>query len=258
MYVSNKVHSLTGLGVTVNFRCSCPEFLSIVLRQLVLPGWNFGEAVAQEIDVAVQRTDAGTYLIEQCGERVACGTSEEMVPRLASILHHDIASRSKFLIVHAGVVEHRGKVLLFPGRSFAGKSTLVKALVDAGCIYYSDEYAVFEPDAGTVAPFPRGIQLRHPQTGVFYPSTEQCAAPTRRGELGAVFFLNYQENGAFEVRAMSRAQAVLGLFENTVAARRFGQQALHLLEHATRKCRVMTGTRGEATDSSRQILSLVQ
>ena len=46
-----------------------------------------------------------------------------------------------FIFVHAGVVAVDGGLLLLPGLSFAGKTTLVAALVKAGAVYYSDEYA---------------------------------------------------------------------------------------------------------------------
>src|ERR1051326_5441095 len=46
----------------------------------------------------------------------------------------------KRLFVHAGVVGWQGRALLLPGRTMAGKSSLVAALVRAGASYYSDEF----------------------------------------------------------------------------------------------------------------------
>ena len=68
---------------------------------------------------------------------------------------------SDFVFVHAGVVVHKGRALLFPGTSFAGKSTLVASLVRAGATYYSDEYALLDTD-GLVHPFARNLQMREP------------------------------------------------------------------------------------------------
>src|SRR5438094_6797894 len=60
------------------------------------------------------------------------------------------APRRTFL--HAGVVGWRGRALVLPGRSRAGKSTLVAELVRAGATYLSDEYAVLD-DAARAHPF---------------------------------------------------------------------------------------------------------
>ena len=46
-----------------------------------------------------------------------------------------------------------------PGRSFSGKTTLVRELVRAGATYYSDDYAVFDA-RGRVHPFPRQLSIR--------------------------------------------------------------------------------------------------
>ena len=57
------------------------------------------------------------------------------------------------LFVHAGVVGWQGKAILIPGRSFSGKTTLVKALIEAGATYYSDEFAILDRQ-GLVHPYP--------------------------------------------------------------------------------------------------------
>src|SRR3954447_3175217 len=63
------------------------------------------------------------------------------------------------LFVHAGVVGWQGKAILIPGRSFSGKTTLVKALIEAGATYYSDEFAILDRQ-GLVHPYPLPLALR--------------------------------------------------------------------------------------------------
>src|SRR4030095_9548952 len=64
------------------------------------------------------------------------------------------------VFVHAGVVGYRGRGIVLPGRSFAGKSILVRELVRAGAQYYSDEYAVLD-SAGGVHPYLRPLAIRN-------------------------------------------------------------------------------------------------
>ena len=63
------------------------------------------------------------------------------------------------LMMHAGVVAWKGKAIVLPGTSHAGKTTLVTALVEAGATYYSDEYAVLDAK-GHVSPYARRLSLR--------------------------------------------------------------------------------------------------
>jgi hypothetical protein len=63
------------------------------------------------------------------------------------------------IFVHAGVVGHRGTAIVIPGLSFAGKTTLVLALVRAGAVYYSDEFAVLD-ERGRVHPYAKPVSVR--------------------------------------------------------------------------------------------------
>ena len=58
--------------------------------------------------------------------------------------------------MHAGVAVWNGAAILIPGRSHAGKSTLTKSLIDAGAVYYSDEFAPVLPN-GFVIPYPKPL-----------------------------------------------------------------------------------------------------
>src|SRR6185295_11682383 len=63
------------------------------------------------------------------------------------------------VFIHSGVVGWHGKAILIPGRSYSGKTTLVKEFVQAGATYYSDEYAVLD-SKGLVHPYPRALGVR--------------------------------------------------------------------------------------------------
>jgi len=78
--------------------------------------------------------------------RLARVTEEEQVfSSLERWLEFFLASNAREMIfLHAGVVGWRGGAVLFPGRSFSGKSTLVHELVRAGAAYYSDEFAMLD------------------------------------------------------------------------------------------------------------------
>jgi hypothetical protein len=68
------------------------------------------------------------------------------------------------VFVHAGVVGWQNRAILIPGKSFVGKTTMVAELVRAGATYYSDEFAVLDPQ-GLVHPFHKPLSLREPNGG---------------------------------------------------------------------------------------------
>jgi len=58
---------------------------------------------------------------------------------------------------HAGVAAKNEQLLLLPGTTGAGKSTLTAGLVSAGFTYYSDEVALFSPKNPLIRPFPTAL-----------------------------------------------------------------------------------------------------
>jgi len=63
------------------------------------------------------------------------------------------------IFVHAGVVACNDRAIIIPGLSMAGKTSLVLALIRAGAVYYSDEFAVFD-EQGYVHPYPKPLSIR--------------------------------------------------------------------------------------------------
>jgi len=80
------------------------------------------------------------------GQPVARGLGhEDALDVFESELQLSVARRAQpEVFVHAGVVAVGGRAIVVPGRSGTGKTTLVRALVDAGATYFSDEYAVID------------------------------------------------------------------------------------------------------------------
>jgi HprK-related kinase A len=66
----------------------------------------------------------------------------------------------RWVVVHAAVVERGGRVLVLPARPGAGKSTLCAALAYSGWRFFSDEFALIDPDTFAIVPVPRPISLK--------------------------------------------------------------------------------------------------
>jgi len=144
-----------------------------------------------------------------------------------------------FVFVHAGVVAWQGRAILLPGRSFAGKTTLVASLVRAGAVYYSDEYALLDP-AGLVHPYARNLQMRQPG------GTRQTSLPVQElhGVAGtapipvaSVYFTRYRSEAIWRPRPVPTGQAALRMLPHAIPIRRSPARVLETLavtmSHAT-------------------------
>jgi len=161
------------------------------------------------------------------------------------------------LFVHAGVVAWRGRAIVIPGRSFSGKTTLVSALLRAGAVYYSDEYAVFD-DKGRVHPFLKPLSVREEGSHRGSPHPVESFG-ARRGSgplpLGCVVATEYREGARWRPKPLSPGKGALALFAHAVAARREPERVLRALTKATAGATILSGVRGEAEAAAAEILS---
>jgi hypothetical protein len=167
-----------------------------------------------------------------------------------------LAHRVEGLVfVHAGVVAHRGRALVLPGRSRSGKSELVAALVSAGADYLSDEFAVFDAD-GLVHPYARAIARRRPDgTRVWLPPEALGATVAREPVRPAlVAFLRFSLGASWRPRPLSAGHTVLGLLRHTVAARRRLALARAVLVPLGSSVAAISAVRGEAGALAERLL----
>ncbi len=157
--------------------------------------------------------------------------------------------------VHAGCVAWRGRAVVIPGRSHAGKSTLTAALLRRGAAYMSDEYAVLGLD-GRVHAYPRRLRMRR-AAGWSEVSPADLGSAVEMGPLplSVVARLTFDPDG-WRITRVSRARGALEMLDNTVCARSRPETAMSAVAAAVQSAVVVTGTRGEADDAAGRLLDL--
>jgi hypothetical protein len=160
------------------------------------------------------------------------------------------------VFVHAGVVGWRGRAILVPGPSSAGKTTLVAALVRAGATYYSDEYAVLDRQ-GRVHPYARPLQIR--DAGEDEP--RRCMPDDLGGRsgrkplpIGLVAFTGYHPGATWRPQPLSPGRGALELLGQTVMVRFRAAVALATLSRALTDAVILKARRGEAEPTARALL----
>lgn len=161
------------------------------------------------------------------------------------------------VFVHAGVVAIDGGAVVIPGKSFSGKTTLTRALVEQGGVYYSDEFAVID-SKGRVSPWtePLSIRMNGPVEAGRPHSAKALGFPSGRRALPVrlVVMTSFVNGRRFVPRDETPGKGALGLLEHTLPARRRPRAVLRALSVAVSGARVIRGLRGEAKQAAREIL----
>jgi hypothetical protein len=192
------------------------------------------------------------------GQAVARGLSHaDALDVFESELQLSIARLARpEVFVHAGVVGVGRRAIVVPGRSGSGKTTLVRALVEAGAIYYSDEYAVLDA-SGRVHPYPRRPSVRVRGGG-----KERQPVPRGHGrtplEVGLIIETRYRPGARWAPARLSAGECVLALLSNTVPARDRPAEVLAVLARAAVGASGLRGDRGPAGHTAKALLALAR
>ena len=260
--------SIEGYGVIIGVRASDPRVIGR-LRQAVPYGVR--QSRRRRVDylysVVVGSTDRNErprrfHIAYSDLKRLTRTTDfDKVVEALEHDMPLEIGARTRqWVFVHAGVVGLGGRALLLPGRSFAGKSTLVEGLVRAGATYYSDEFAVLDRE-GRVHPFARPLSRR--AAGEF--KGQPVPVAELGGEVGttplpvaALVLTHFRAGARTRWRRLSPGQGVLGMMENAVAARTRPEVVLPVVTRVAQQATVLKGVRGEAEGVVPRLVKLLE
>lgn len=253
--------SFVAYGRHYGIRTNQPQLIR-ALRGLAPPGsrWSDAEVVSRLYSLRGGRERRGLrrFNLAYAGvRRIARELDLDLALRiLESNLHLEVAaSARRCLFVHAGVVAWDGRAIVLPGPSLAGKSTLVDALLHEGAIYYSDEYAVIDPN-GLIHPFARPLRLRAGpgSSRRIDPGDLGVSVGTRAVAAGVVCFTEFEHGAPGRFRPIRAGRSVLSLLRNTVAARIAPERAFEYLPRMIAGAKLIGGKRGEAQPTARLLL----
>jgi hypothetical protein len=211
-------------------------------------------------EFALHRT-ANSYRLAIGGN--ASAESSELasaLDNLASALVLHVAEFSPDRVfVHAGVVARRGRALVMPGASFAGKTTLVTELVLAGATYYSDEYAVLDAE-GRVHPYARELSIRSEGSETQTPTrVEALGGIAGRGPLHVshVAFTEYAKGAKWDPELISPGMAALELLRHAIPVQRTPERVMATLARMLADAKALRSQRGEAKEAAQALLAMM-
>lgn len=146
---------------------------------------------------------------------------------VAEGIHFLLGKRSPMTFLHAGAIEIDGWAVVFPGHSGSGKSALVSSLVDQGCGYLSDEYAVISPE-GSVLPLSKPIRLRREEGGEVFRDPPGVSAPDGL-PCAAMVLTRYERDAIWDPEPLTRGSAILGILPAALQSRDAPEQVTRAL-----------------------------
>jgi hypothetical protein len=244
-------------GVAFEVRLDDRRLLPAVRARLP-PRWRLSRRSPAVVLSLAHETRRAGVAVRVEGHLAARGLSHrQALDVLESELQLSVARLARpEVFVHAGVVAVEGRAILVPGRSGAGKTTLVRALVDAGATYYSDEYAVLDRE-GRVHPYPR-----RPSVRVRSGTKERHPVPRRRGRApvpaGLVVETRYRPDARWTPVSLSPGEIAFALLANTVPARERPADVLAVLARTAAQARGVRSERGPAARTARLLIALAR
>jgi hypothetical protein len=255
------LYSLDYISFGVPFRLSADSDELLTKMQLCVPlGAQVSVALGGDVKefAVVCEPDRAVFHLLAEGDRGAEGDSlEAVLDQLACDLMVHVANYAvDRVFVHAGVVGWEGCALIFPGTSFAGKTTLVAELVRAGASYYSDEYAVLD-ERGLVYPYARDLQMREAggveqrsvTVGQFHGSAGDAALPVSH-----VVFTEFVDGGYWRPQQVSAGLAVLEMMQHAIPVQRTPARVMAVLAKVMETAKAVRSGRGEASETARLLL----
>ncbi len=240
-------------GVRIGLRVNSRALLDILEQdpvRLHLPfGWRAVEDHEADDPVSIRyELRAGSSTLGSPPYHVYAGT--ELIAEVHGLIDvgRSLAAHAELfvaehapdhLFVHAGVVGWHGRAIVMPGASFAGKTTLVQAWLEAGATYYSDEFAVLDRGGKGVHPFARPLAIRDGSTALTR-RVRVAALGAETGTtplpVGLVLVTSYRAGTRWRPRRLTAAPALLALMRHTVAARERPEHSMPDLEADGGRC----------------------
>lgn len=250
-------YKFTGYGASV--RVDAPPDIEISeLRSQVAPEIAAEESSDGPSELHLTRWNGEYHLLY--GER-RYGPYRTLCNALRGLsngIHFVIGKRSPQTFLHAGAVEVDGAAVVFPGRSRWGKSRLVLSLIEQGCGYLSDEYAVVSPE-GAVFPLSKPIRLREEKWEEAF--DVKCSGASAPGgfRCAAVVLTRYQDGAVWKPRPLTSGEAALETLPTALQSRDDPDQVLVAISALVRNAACYQGMRGcgePTADAIRELLQL--
>lgn len=253
------IFGIQALELSIRVECDSIEMRDLLNRYLLPP--------FVRCDVPADAAQIALEMIEEKGGFAICINAQRISSAidsggaaLAAVKALDdavVANLRNLRAVHAGAVSLKGKALLIPGSTHAGKSSLVAELIRRGGELLSDEYALVDEE-GRIHSYPRPMLLRNgsPQQSLVLPQDLNASFAHRPVPARWIMALDYDPQTGWNIKEISQGEAVMLLLCNTPHEMEQSPQMISYFSRLAAQVVCYSGTRGDVADAADRVLEL--
>jgi len=250
---------IVAFGCHLRAAASCQDGYEVLDRYLFPSLPRLAQSAANpDVSIEIEKSGDNVCLLLNGTQIAAASQAIGLVPHLIHEIDESIVRQlTAVRAVHAGAVQLGGQVLLLPGRTHSGKSSMVAELLRRGATYLSDEYALIDAE-GRAHPYPRPLLLRNGNPNQTPLLPQDCHASVAAGPapIGWIMELQYRESEGWNVVAVPQSHGLLILLHHTPHVLAEAPDLLDRFQRAAAHARCFTGTRMDAARAADEILRL--
>jgi hypothetical protein len=134
---------------------------------------------------------------------------------------------------------------------------LVSSLVEQGCGYLSDEYAVVSPE-GCVFPLSKPIRLRDTVGEVAYDMDHAAASAPGGFRCAAVILTKYEDGATWKPQSLTSGQAAIETLPSALQSRDEPDLVLHAITALVSDASCYRGPRGSGEPTADMLRGLIE
>lgn len=260
MESSGHVFGIRAFDSAIRIECESEE-LRNTLNRFLLPPLPRCDIPSDEAEIKIQvlSNPDGFDVFVDGGKISSAQTQSDAALATVKALDDAVVRRLRTVrAVHAGAVVLKGRALLIPGSTHAGKSSLVAELLRCGASHLSDEYALVD-QIGRVHAYPRPLLLRNgtPKQTLVLPSDLNSSFTMESVPVGWIVAVDYDPGGSWNIHEMSQGEAVMLLLRNTPHEMAQSPEMVELFMRSVAGAECYQGTRGDVVEAADRVFDLV-
>ncbi len=256
----NCVFGIHAFDSSIRVECANSEIRDTLNRYLFPPLPRSESALSSpDVNLCVDQIVDGFRVLIDHKLAASVVTLQDAALAAVKALDDVVVHRMKmFRAVHAGAVLIKGRALILPGCTHAGKSSLVAELLRRGASHFSDEYALIDGQGHTHS-YPRPLLLRngHPVQSLVLPEELNASFATRSAPVGWILGLDYAPDAAWDVHGISQGEAVMLLLSNTPHEMAESPEMVDFFLRVASNAVCFAGIRGDAVEAATHVLNLI-
>lgn len=249
------------MGCRIAASSDCPESAA-VLDRYFFPSLLRSSDPSEDphLRIRIDRTDSKFRLFVNDAFQMSASQPIHLVPELIRNIDQTVLLHlNGFWAVHAGAVQWGDQVLLLPGGTHTGKSSLVAELLRRRASYFSDEYALIDSE-GRAHPYPRPLLIRDggSEQVPVAPDDYGAMVATSPARIGWILSLIYEPGGSWDVAAIPQSEGVITLLQNTPHILADTPGMMDSFQRAAADAKCHSGKRPSAEHAADAILEVLE